>query len=595
MCALQSRLLLTHRLVLLTVAIALGCSPLATAEPFPADPVEALRRELRSPPDPLTPEVMKKLEGVTDVKKRDEIIEQERERQFKDLITRRVDSIKSISDLRQAMSLLELSQIGSTLSDTPDLSDLPRRIRPLLVQRFRKEAQRILKSGDTASRLGVLSMISEVGTSVRTQEERNGIGRGFTDDLAALVEKDPNPAVRHAAARTLGQTFPDAKKAAAALGGLLRSGTPEDKRAAAEGLLGIVATALNLSSGGGQTASRVVADKDELVNAALAVLPEVAHGVGEADRKTRQFSAAAIQAVTNVLYNQVPHPRRPDETVDPLEGRKNVFQSRKELQPLMTALREQGPALKKAAVDDDPEVRNRVRRAYEDMAASRQLFQQALADVEQPGEKGGDPLLEPLRSAVPVLAEGSLDHNVPAKIAAIEALEPLGPVAAPAVPSLLKAVRDSDKFVRWSALRTLGKIGPVPGADTVPALARELHDHDLSVALAAANALKEYGPAAKGAVPDLIQNLTTTDSDLRLASIYTLEGIGTDSRPAIPTLARLLDDPDARVRRTAAELLGRFGSVAKSAEADLRRALDDPNADVRKAASDALLNVLSGR
>ena len=61
--------------------------------------------------------------------------------------------------------------------------------------------------------------------------------------------------------------------------------------------------------------------------------------------------------------------------------------------------------------------------------------------------------------------------------------------AAPALPALVTALRDSDRFIRWSAVRTLGKIGPSAGLPAQPELIRVLLDPDGDLREAAATAL----------------------------------------------------------------------------------------------------------
>jgi len=62
----------------------------------------------------------------------------------------------------------------------------------------------------------------------------------------------------------------------------------------------------------------------------------------------------------------------------------------------------------------------------------------------------------------------------------------------------VKALSDSSRFVRWAAVRSLGRTGPVDVPEAVPALARLLRDQDLSVRQAAATTLERYGHRGQG-------------------------------------------------------------------------------------------------
>src|SRR5262249_3700834 len=118
-----------------------------------------------------------------------------------------------------------------------------------------------------------------------------------------------------------------------------------------------------------------------------------------------------------------------------------------------------------------------------------------------------DPLLEALRAALPALAAGVSDPDPRVRLASLDALEPMISEGRPAAPALVKALDDKNRFVRWAAARTLGRIGPVPGVDAVTPLVRMLRDPDLDLARGAALALSRYGPAARAAVPALVQLL----------------------------------------------------------------------------------------
>jgi HEAT repeat protein len=193
----------------------------------------------------------------------------------------------------------------------------------------------------------------------------------------------------------------------------------------------------------------------------------------------------------------------------------------------------------------------------------------------------------------------------------------------------VKSLSDPDRFVRWAAVRTLGRLAPREANLVVPAVARLLEDGDLDVEVAAATALERYGPQATDAVTALAQRSTHGDAEIRIAAMRVLVAIGNDAAPALPSVARnlvtqlagisadfdllqpgrttpgaeraalsaaatLLGAPQpARIRVTAAETLGRFGKLAAAAAPVLQQALSDIDPDVRRAASEALLKITS--
>lgn len=187
------------------------------------------------------------------------------------------------------------------------------------------------------------------------------------------------------------------------------------------------------------------------------------------------------------------------------------------------------------------------------------------------------------------------DPDYRVRLAAVDVLESYGPRAAPAIPALVKALCDSNKFVRWAAARTLGRLEPREADAVVPGLMRLLNDReDASVRITAAYALEQYGPNAKQAVPYLARVINRGDKDYILAILHTLQGIGTDAAPALPNVAWVLRDRQqpSSVRVEAALTLGRFGALAKAQLPLLRELMiNDPDEAVRNAASTAVLGV----
>ncbi len=374
------------------------------------------------------------------------------------------------------------------------------------------------------------------------------------------------------------------------------------------------------------------------------------------------------------------------------EKREVVDAERKDLAPSLEALQGAVPALAKAASrDPDVGIRIDTRRVLEDIATARHRLALRLGSIpkgsgmnppearrnadgpgaeaalapgvprpvvpppayardaamlvsrpvefEQP-QPADDALRESLRKAIDELAR-SLEPGTPgpkdqvaavqAKLATIDALEAIGLDAAPALDSLIRALSDQDKFVRWSAARVIGKLSARdPNGTAVPKLAKLTADQHLDVRLAALAALERYGPVAKPAVdPYLRKAAKTGDAEVRVAAMRTLQAIGKDAAPALaavtknlsdfydraPALAngpepahlggRSLTEANFRVRQTACETLGVLGPLAVK-EADprwqalldkhvvpvLQKALDDPDDTVRRAASDAILKVL---
>jgi HEAT repeat protein len=583
---------LARRRGVAVLAATLLCAGMSLADRFPPDPVEELRQALRAP-----------------------ALERN--------LGQRVEALRRLGDMRRALALQEWH---TETGGSDELAVAERQALLLLVERFKKEVHRVLKQGTTDGQLAVMVMLAEMGPSIRAPEDPKGLARTFAPDLADLMKGEAPPAVKEAAARTLGQIFPNPDVAIPALRDLFASRNGNERRAAASGLAGLMRTAGQLASRSGPTIALQAEEyRADIGQAVRGVVPLASRGLDDPDLEVRRLSAEAMLQAAAALSNQVPQPRSGEEPSELPSERMKLDDVRGALLPAMEVFDKATPVMGKALNDPEPDIRLLTVRALEELGGARQRLLRAPGSnptppgTPHPGESRGallrkgtvplsdmtpvalkfqaaaapDSLFEVLRDLLPTLEARLRDPNVQVRLAAIDVLETLGPAAAPAVPALAQALNDPDLFVRWAAARTLGKMGPVEPGLVVPPMARLLLDRDLGVRLAAALALDRIGPAAKAAVPNLIRATTASDAVEREAVIRTLGAIGTGAQAAVPALAVALSDPNVRVRQTAAEVLGRFGSLAASAEPALRKALDDPDADVRRAASDALLNILS--
>jgi hypothetical protein len=573
----QSRSVRFFKLLLIGAMIAFGPIKPAPAQPVPAEAVEELRLLLKAP--------------ATDVSRRDHAVKEQ------------LRLLDSINDLRRALGLAEWRD-----EDAADeqVAAVDQHNRALVAERFEQAVRDVLGQRDATSQLAALSLLGQMGSTVRAVGTRKSYASTFTPDLVALVKKG-EPRVREAAARTLGLIHPEPKTAAAALGGLLGAREASLRRAAADGLLNLVRVESQLA-GRSRMSDRVEATRADLVNTTSAVAALAGRALRDADAGVRRQSVETLHLAADALRKQVLSNRLADDPNEPDSYRRQVEAERKELMPLIRALREQGSALTRALGDKDADVRLIARQTLEDMTAPQiQLLERAAA-VALNAPKGSavelrpsqfispealqDSLLEGLHGTVQALAAGLKDGDVRARRGAIDVLETLGPASASAGPALVRALRDPDQFVRWAAARTLGKISPVEAATAVPALGSLLADLDLDVRLAAVIALERYGPAAQPALPELIRAMRATDAELRVAAMRAVVAVGgTQTQAAISVLTEALADSDSRVRLMAAQVLGRFGPGARSAVDALKQALQDSDLEVQKAAGEALLNI----
>src|SRR5262249_34196030 len=166
------------------------------------------------------------------------------------------------------------------------------------------------------------------------------------------------------------------------------------------------------------------------------------------------------------------------------------------------------------------------------------------------------------------------------RLQAIRALSNVGPDAKDAVPTVTKALRDRDARIRARAAFALGEITADP--QVAPSLVAALRDSDRSVGMQAANSLIRIGPAS---VPFLAEAVSDKYANARYWSAYALATIGPEAKDAVPALTRALKDRERHVHLMAAAALGEIGREAGPAVGGLMADLNDQQQDVRSQAA----------
>lgn len=565
------------------VALALlFIAPLA-GQPAPTDPVERLDQVLHA--DSKTP---------ADLDRRKKALEElTSDKQLKD------------ADLPRALSL----DAWKDLDKVEAVAAVDEPVRKKLVERFKKWLTGVLrqKGKDTIdSRLAAIALLSEMGANVRrVGEKKRPVAAELAAELAALL-KDPDAAIREAAARALGKIVAEPKAATKALGELLINGDAGGRRAAAEGLAKIVIILLPIAQSKTSSPS-VDIDRAEALLTTELVAQTAGLGLRDDDPAVRRHCLQAIGTsgrllgeMGEVLARELPPSGRSPTEEEKAKGdqfRTNVKELAKEVRPLAEAVTGQMAGVVRALGAADVTVCLAANQALEDIAGARATLlrqETTAARLAENAAKAKPPadVLETLATAVPELAKLLSHKEVRVRLAAIYVLETLEGMAAPVAGELAKALADSDPFVRWGAARALGNMAPAQTATAVPALAKVLDDDNGDVRVTASAALERYGPAAKGAVAELAKAANQRDVESRLWAIRALAAMGKDGQPAVAGLATALAATEPQVRLAAAKALGKMGPVAKEAAPALRKALDDSNADVRRAASEALLAII---
>jgi HEAT repeat protein len=348
------------------------------------------------------------------------------------------------------------------------------------------------------------------------------------------------------------------------------------------------------------------------------VLDANSAGLDDEDAEVRALCLHNIQFAAEALDDLIERAISP--TRFPPEGRKlsdderkfipamheDIAAELKQFSPVLTGVRNQGPLIMRRLEDPDSRARLAAVTALETIGNARLRLKKRVLSVPvvTPAETGGDRGNREALAANDMLelfVHGNLgpigklltDPDVKLRRKAVEFLDIIEDAATPALPWLTTSLRDSDKYVRWSASRAIANIAPDKAASAVPGLAHLLADPDLGVRIQAAKTLKEMGVLAQGAAPALAGAVANGDAEARLAAMEALQAIGPEKgKIAVAQLIGALSHADPRVRRGAARTLGSFGAAALPAVNALRQALGDEDQSVRAHASDAILDIV---
>lgn len=553
----------------------------------PPDPVEELRQTLRVPiKNPTSPD----------------------ELQFrKDMLNKQIAALSqhprlTVGDMVRALTLPDWRDEDRDVG----VREVDQASRKDLAVRFEKSVRQLLDQGNDDQKLAAVTLLGEVGVNVRGVGNRAGLFRDLTPNLTKQMES-PSAPLREAAAQALGKINPEPGPATTALGKVLTKDEVGVRRSAAGALADLVKVVTGLAKG--RSTTGVDATSEEAFRMAQAVVPVAGQGLNDGDALVRRTCLQALDRSASSILELVADPRNPlefpppgrkagaDEFADMAAYRKQVEEERALLMPLARFLQDQVRAILKALDDADPALALMASQVLETMSSARLKLRHKAASVPAAVRGAGtapldeDPLLKGLRAAVPLLAKKLTHSDVRLRLAALYVLETMEGEAVEAAPALVKALEDVDSFVRWGAVRALGKMAPRAAAQAVPALAKRLNDDNRDVRITAAAALERYGPAAKSAVPALSKAVGHKEVEMRTWAIRALAAIGPEAQGAVPVLITALGDPETSVRTASAKALGKLGASARSAVEPLRKALKDSDEDVRQAASNSLLMI----
>jgi HEAT repeat protein len=168
-------------------------------------------------------------------------------------------------------------------------------------------------------------------------------------------------------------------------------------------------------------------------------------------------------------------------------------------------------------------------------------------------------------------------------------------LAQKAVPLLTMALQDPDSRVRARAAEALAQTGPL-AEPAVPDLVKLLkNDDDSNVRLQATLALQNIGPGAKAAVPVLVEKLRSEKTDgVRVNTAAALGMIRANPETVVPALVEtFLKDKHPDARKCAMQSIGQFGPEAKLALPLLQQAAKDSQSQKTEATLQSINQLVS--
>lgn len=165
--------------------------------------------------------------------------------------------------------------------------------------------------------------------------------------------------------------------------------------------------------------------------------------------------------------------------------------------------------------------------------------------------------------------------------------EMLGPEAIPAIPELMRLVKQSNPRIADRGLQALANIGPEGTAKLMTLLDDQENPHR-RLTVWAFRFISREKPAPKYAVSCLVKSLNDQDIEVCCAAAIVLGNLGIGADEVVPALADCLSSPSEYLRSYACEALGKFGVDAHAAVPKLSNALEDLDLGVRTEATNAL-------
>ncbi|MSR29908.1 MAG: hypothetical protein EXR99_00240 [Gemmataceae bacterium] len=601
----------------LRLALVALCLPLITSHPVTADPLT---------------------QDITEEFKR--IYSSKEDPQRKTKLTSLVEGSLSLGQLSRIIRLPDWQYVEKTMA----LGDANIEVRNSAIKAFKSRSHKVLQTGNNEEKLEIAVLVGETAFSnlndetsefldqmaQRSKYLRKELG-DFGPDLAKMA-RSGSPGLVRASVLAMSKIETNPALFAEVVGDLLSSSNAnrvENRRSAAEGMnfrLKIVGQLLR--------EIRVVRTQDnvglvtDLLDTSRLLFPIAIKALNDKDALVREnITLACRNATATIVEVDYIIPRgevelalseRPDVMAVRAKGFREAL-NRHEL--LINAYRDAGHGLGGHAINHEKDLKVRLASldVLEDLAIIRRKlaeFESLLVRLEKlaglavpNSSKAVSFDLFPdshLQELVNNLSTALLDTNAKVRLNTVDVLDVMF-IMPDLQTRLLKAPgdlvknlaqvagRDSNKMVKYGAIRSLKRIAPLKYETVIQSLGLALYDEDLDVRIEAAKALGHYGDKALPVLHTFQEMVGRGDPDARMALMQTLEKMGTGAQKALGAVSKNLKSHDPRVRVQAADTLGAFGKLSQAQVPALNARLDDPDSSVRNAVSSALLKIRSER
>ena len=354
----------------------------------------------------------------------------------------------------------------------------------LLVSRFQSKLDTILTTAPPEETESLLELV----LTIAKEERLGGNYRPFSKAAAAVFAKDSlkgTVAERVARIRVYGMLNPETAQGLQLFTALLGEKEMRIRRAALDGISYWVE-----ASGPAEESKDQGNNARRRTQAILCVstLPLVQTALQDTEPEVRKRAANHARISGYVLTSMIADPLGKTVLGSSDPGLPSFVMDRKAAYDLAVVLEKTRPALLRMVRDTDLETRLSIHRAMEELAMARKAWKSQTAAYDI---KDAPAFPVTMKEIIEELSKSVSDSNFRVRRTALETFELLGPEGAAFTSNIIKALDDSDRFVRWTAIRTLVEIGSSSTAQALPKLRDLLQDPDGDVRKAASLALSK--------------------------------------------------------------------------------------------------------